>query len=186
MLTMKTRSRGNASGLPDAALPVPAPLPSLPTAFSRRAALFGAVTATGFLAAAGTSALDQGSATTASPPAIDPAADPDPIFAAIDRHREAVAAFEASFDESAGMVHVPVDIEARQELAGDVETDARYDMHQVVPTTLAGLAAYIAHWNTYTSPPGLKVGPLEEIGWQAIPTIAAAMATLLPAGGARG
>ena len=35
---------------------MPAPLPSLPTAFSRRAALFGAVTAPGFLGAAGAAA----------------------------------------------------------------------------------------------------------------------------------
>ncbi len=65
---MSTRDR---TSMP-AGLPVPAPLPSLQTAFSRRAALFGAVTATGFLAAAGTSALGQGSATTASPSALDP------------------------------------------------------------------------------------------------------------------
>ena len=66
---MPTRERTSVS----AGLPVPAPLPSLQTAFSRRAALFGAVTATGFLAAAGTSALGQGSATTtASPSALDP------------------------------------------------------------------------------------------------------------------
>ena len=49
MLMMKTRASGNAPGLPG--LPPPAPLPGLVGAFSRRAALFGAVTATGFLAA---------------------------------------------------------------------------------------------------------------------------------------
>ena len=36
------------------------PLPSLPTAFSRRAALFGAVTATGFLGTAGAAAMGKG------------------------------------------------------------------------------------------------------------------------------
>ena len=56
-----------------AALPALAPLPSLPAAFSRRAALFGAVTATGFLAAAGSSAMGQGVTTTVAPPALDPA-----------------------------------------------------------------------------------------------------------------
>ncbi len=40
---MSTRDRTSVP----AGLPVPAPLPSLQTAFSRRAALFGAVTATG-------------------------------------------------------------------------------------------------------------------------------------------
>ena len=50
MMTMKTRFGGNAPGLPG--LPPPAPLPGLVGAFSRRAALLGAVTTTGFLGAA--------------------------------------------------------------------------------------------------------------------------------------
>ena len=160
-----------------------APLPSLPTAFSRRAALFGAVSATGFLAAAGASALAKGDAAAALPSALDPAAKPDPVFAAIERHREAVAAFDASFDESAGMVHIPADIEDRQSVAGDAETEARFDMHQTVPTTMAGLAAYVGYWDAFTSPPGLRIGPLESIGWEAVPTIAEAMANLLQVGG---
>ena len=168
-----------------AALPAPAPLPSLQTAFSRRAAMFGAVTATGFLGAAGAAAMATGPVHYTSS-GLDPAAEPDPIFAAIERHREAAAAFEASFEESRHMVHIPADIEGRQTVAGDAETEARFDMHQAVPTTMAGLAAYIAHWRTYTSPAGKRFGPLEEIGWEAIPTIAEAMANLLPAGGARG
>ena len=55
------------------ALSAIAPLPSLPTAFSRRAALFGAVTATGFLGAAGTAALGKGDAATAGPSVLTPA-----------------------------------------------------------------------------------------------------------------
>ena len=55
------------------ALPAVAPLPSLPTAFSRRAALFGAVTATGYLGAAGTAALGQGMGVTPIPSALNPA-----------------------------------------------------------------------------------------------------------------
>ena len=54
-------------------LPAPAPLPSLTSALSRRAALFGAVASTGFLAAAGASAMGQGMVITAIPPALDPA-----------------------------------------------------------------------------------------------------------------
>ena len=46
-----------------------APLPSLTSAFSRRAALFGAVAST----AAGASAMGQGMVITAIPPALDPA-----------------------------------------------------------------------------------------------------------------
>ena len=51
-------------------------------------------------------------------------------------------------------------------------------MHQAVPTTMAGLAAYVAYWHAYTSPPGLRLTQLEEIGWEAVPTIAEAMANL--------
>ena len=60
---MQTRDRSPTPATP----PSPAPLPSLPTAFSRRAALFGAVTATGFLGAAGTAALGQGMGITPIP-----------------------------------------------------------------------------------------------------------------------
>ena len=133
-----------------------------PTIFCRRTAIFGAMA----LAAAPVAAL----------PAL--AADPDPILAAIKRHRAAEAAFQASFDESANMVRIPYDIAERQSAAGDAETEARYDMHQVVPTTMAGLAAYVAYWHAYTSPPGLRLTQLEEIGWEAVPTIAEAMANL--------
>ena len=77
MSIMKTRSGGNALGLPavwpETELPAPVPLPSLPTAFSRRAALFGAVTATGFLGTAATAALGQGMGITPIPSALDPA-----------------------------------------------------------------------------------------------------------------
>ncbi len=56
MQIVSTRLGGNAPGLPAVqagpALPAPAPLPGLTAAFSRRAALFGAVSATGFLGAA--------------------------------------------------------------------------------------------------------------------------------------
>lgn len=47
--------RGIARAMP--ALPPPAPLPSLPTAFSRRAAIVGAVASTGALAGAAARAL---------------------------------------------------------------------------------------------------------------------------------
>ena len=56
-----------------AGLPVPAPLPSLTSALSRRAALFGAVASTGFLAAAGAPSLAKGEAITALPSALNPA-----------------------------------------------------------------------------------------------------------------
>ena len=52
-----------------AALPAIAPLPSLPTAFSRRAALFGSMAATGFLAAAGATAMAKGGVVTTLPSA---------------------------------------------------------------------------------------------------------------------
>ena len=55
MTMMKTRFGGNAPGL--AAGLLPAPLPSLSSAFSRRAALFGAVASAGFLAAAAAPAI---------------------------------------------------------------------------------------------------------------------------------
>ena len=51
----------------------PAPLPDLPTAFSRRTALFGAVSATGFLAVAAAATMGQGVPTAQAVPALDPA-----------------------------------------------------------------------------------------------------------------
>ncbi len=164
----------------------PAPLQDLPTAFSRRAALFGAVSATGFLAVVGATELSKGYTARLIPSGLDPVAETDPVFAAIEKHRAAAAAFEKSFDESARMVDIPADIEDRQSAAGDAETEARHDMHQVVPTTLAGLAAYVAYWERFTNPPELRMTQLEFIGWEAIPTIAEAMENLLQAGGARG
>ncbi len=134
-----------------------------PTIFCRRTAIFGAMA----LAAAPVAAL----------PAL--AAEPDPVFAAIERHRAAEAAFQASLDESTGMVHVSNDIADRQRAASDAETEARYDMHQAVPTTMAGLASYVAYWHAHTSPPGLRLTLLEEIGWEAIPTIAEAMSNIV-------
>ncbi len=155
-------------------LPAPVPLPSLPTAFSRRAALFGAVASTGFLAAAGASALAQGEIVTTLPSPLDPAAEPDPIFDAIERHRAAEAAFVE-------MVSTSDDFDDRHRVASDAEIVARHDMHQAVPTTMAGLAAYVAHWSAFTNPPEfrLRLTQLDEIGWEAVPTIAEAMANLL-------
>lgn len=153
-------------------LPPHVPLPSLTDAFSRRRAIFGAVSATGLLRGLVALPLIGGATTITS----------DPVFAAIEKHRAAQEAFEASFDESARMV----DIEDRQSAAGAVECEARHDMHAAVPTTLAGLAAYVAYWEALVDPPGLRFTQLEEIGWKAIPTIAEALEHLLQAGGARG
>lgn len=69
---MLTRDR---TLVPAAYLPAPAPLPSLTSAFSRRAALFGTVSATGFLAASGVVALAKGDATAAFTSALDPTDD---------------------------------------------------------------------------------------------------------------
>ncbi len=55
MFAFTTRLGANAPGLP--AMPPPAPLPSLPTAFSRRAAIFGAAATTGVLVGSAARAL---------------------------------------------------------------------------------------------------------------------------------
>ncbi len=60
MLSFLTRFGANASGLPAVLLPAPTSLPSLSAAFSRRAALFGAVASTGALAGSAGSAMGLG------------------------------------------------------------------------------------------------------------------------------
>lgn len=69
------------------------------------------------------------------------------------------------------------------EATGDAEREARFDMHQTVPQTIPGLLAYIGYWTEYTGPvrEGGN-GNLEDVGWEALPTIAEAMAALFPAG----
>ena len=71
-------------------LPAPAPLPSLTSALSRRAALFGAVTATGFLTAAGASVLAKGEVVTTLPSGLDPA---DARFVELQRTAMALKAY---------------------------------------------------------------------------------------------
>jgi hypothetical protein len=91
-------------------------------------------------------------------------ATPDPVFAAIEKHKAAWAAFEAADSKGCGIIHIPAEIEADSFDASQVEEEARFDMHETVPQTIAGLAAYVAYWHEFTKPPeGKEFGQLDEI-----------------------
>ncbi|WP_131113391.1 hypothetical protein [Lichenihabitans psoromatis] len=105
----------------------------------------------------------------------------DPIFAAIDNHKAANAAFLAALNKTAWLSRPPSDLAAATEAASEAEVEARHDMHEVVPQTIAGLAAYVAYWSAFVGPDlddGL--GEVSSIGWEAISTIAQASAALFP------
>ena len=88
MLSILARFGANAPALPAGLLPAPAPLPSLIAAFSRRAALFGAVASTGALA---------GSAVRAMPVMRNPmAADDAGLIALADTMDQAARAGDAA------------------------------------------------------------------------------------------
>lgn len=97
----------------------------------------------------------------------------DPIFAAIEKHKAAQAAFDAALEPDDGD---GPDVGRMS----DAEREARYDMHEIGPQTVAGLVAYVTYWNRYIGPPREGgVGQL-DIGWEALPTIAEALEKLFP------
>ena len=99
----------------------------------------------------------------------------DPIFAAIEKHKAAQAAFDAAIvvDDGDGP-----DVET----TSDAEREARYDMHEIGPQTVTGLVAYVTYWNKFIGPPREGgIGQL-SIGWEALSTIADALEKLFPAG----
>ena len=108
-------------------------------------------------------------------PAVLMAAIPDPIFAAIERHRQADEAHKVAVMKRAHLIDIPAELEAESGAASDAEVLARHDMHEIVPTTMAGLMAYVAHWQEYTSKDRWS---LEQVGWEAFPTIAEALQTI--------
>jgi hypothetical protein len=85
-------------------------------------------------------------ATTALPvaAALPIVADPraDPVFAAIEAHRRAWAAFEAS---SAQQGETAEENTERAEAAGDVLNDVGVKLTSMVPTTAAGALAVLAY-----------------------------------------
>ena len=89
----------------------------------------------------------------------------DPIFAAIERHRVASTIANAS-----GITDDERDVLAVHEM------DMQYELHETEPTTLAGLKAYVLYWSEF-----YWRCPLVEDAGMALPNIAAAMRTLLPA-----
>ncbi len=111
------------------------------------------------------------------------AASTDPIFAAIEKHKAANAAYEAALAPCGKVVGRDLPhLEGALDAATEAEEEARYDMHEAVPTTIAGLVAYVAYWSEYVGPYREDgMGQLTEIGWEAIPTIAEAMEALFPA-----
>lgn len=97
----------------------------------------------------------------------------DPIFAAIEKHKAAYAAFEVALEPDDGD---GPDVGRMSE----AEQEARYDMHEAVPQTVAGLSAYVAYWNRYLGPPKDGGAGQLSMGWEALPTIAEALETLFP------
>jgi hypothetical protein len=80
----------------------------------------------------------------------------DPIFAAIERHREAWRAFTedvaVAFDlEEAG--NKSVDADTLANARGDVAEDLKNALLETKPTTLAGALAVIRYVNSYYSEP---------------------------------
>jgi hypothetical protein len=108
----------------------------------------------------------------ALPLASLPALAADPVFAAIERHKLAVALAAEAMERTCYTVDIPDDLEAACDAAQDAEAKARHDMHAAVPTTLAGLKAYVASWHAYVSDDWVVN---EQIGWEAIDTIAEAL-----------
>ena len=99
----------------------------------------------------------------------------DPIFDAIERHRQSDEAHRTAVLKGAHLIEIPAEIEAESGAASDAEVMARHDMHEIVPTTMAGLMAYVVHWQEYTSKDRWN---LEQVGWEAFPTIAEALRTI--------
>lgn len=91
-------------------------------------------------------------------------AEPDPIFAAIEKHRVALAATEAA----------PTDAEVAEAAAFD--SDLMHDLAETVPQTVAGLRAMVLHFAEIQR----STGEDYDVG-VAFPAIAQAMAALLPA-----
>jgi hypothetical protein len=78
------------------------------------------------------------------------AAGVDPIFAAIEKHRQAEAAFVGVYDNEImrGAVYLTPAIKAVEDQAGElcVRSSAAYvDLVKMTPTTLAGCAALLRH-----------------------------------------
>jgi hypothetical protein len=80
------------------------------------------------------------------------ASEADPIFAAIESHRSAVAARDAFFDERSGFEETFPEgdpkwaqIDRADEVAYEVEETAACEMLNVEPTTLEGVTAILAY-----------------------------------------
>jgi len=112
---------------------------------SRRAALAGALRAVPALAgAAAVAGVSMASA-----------ANPDPIFAAIERHKKAWRVFSDCCDltdnvaaENEGRIVTEAD-EAAYEAANDAEYEARDVLFQTPAETVAGVRAFIEHYIEY-------------------------------------
>ena len=112
------------------------------TPFTRRAALSGALAAIPALAGAAIVAT----------PSLALAANPDPIFAAIEWHREAWRIFDATCGLTDNVVadregrEVTPDDEAAYEAANDAEEAALANMCETPPQTVAGMRAAIEYF----------------------------------------
>jgi hypothetical protein len=84
------------------------------------------------------------------------AATPDPIFAALDRHRKIEAAYSAACNEPTGDEATEQAREARVFKLGGESSDALGELVTMTPTTVAGCAALLryleAHEKTYDDP----------------------------------
>lgn len=68
---------------------------------------------------------------------LEPLNEPDPIFAAIEVHRKAKAAFEESFSRK--------EDDATRDRLCHLETQAACDLASIVPTTMKGALAVLAY-----------------------------------------
>lgn len=128
MLSLLTRFGANAPALSAGLLPTPAPLPSLTTAFSRRAALFGTVASTGALAGSAVRAVsDLGMSRTA--------------VADADRRLTAMAADICATLDGAAYAFDPVHDEADQDRRIDRANRLTLGMVALPAVGLAGVLA---------------------------------------------
>jgi len=82
--------------------------------------------------------------------------EPDPIFAAIERHRKAYAAMQALDAEllnelCAGTLNATKEAEGAMYAVADAEIDAVRALARVVPTTLQGLLAILVYIGDYAA-----------------------------------
>src|SRR4051812_1302671 len=79
---------------------------------------------------------------------------PDPIFAAIDAHKAALAVEDRVLSVTKKLFHIPDNLELEAMAAHDAEADAFHTLWQTVPRTVPGRVAWLAYLAQYTEKQG--------------------------------